>query len=82
MEIIITLIIGLIMGFAFVGLGIWGVLVGKTLGAVSKLKGDVDGERAKVYGLIWLLTGFLVLITVVFKAQHALNDLRMETINF
>lgn len=81
MEVIVTLIVGLIMGFAFVGLGIWGVLVGKTLGAVSKMKGDADGERAKVYGLIWLLTGFLVLITVVFKAQHALDGLQAQAIN-
>ncbi|RMH54208.1 MAG: hypothetical protein D6679_14070 [Candidatus Hydrogenedentota bacterium] len=49
----------------------WGILVGKTLGATyASRTGDTSEERkAKIYGLIWLLLGFLVVLTVVFKAN-------------
>ena len=67
------IIIGLGAGFAFMGLGILGIIAGKTLGASyhDSASSDQMEKKARLFGLVWLLVGFLILITVVFKAHIA-----------
>ena len=73
MQTILLMIVGLGVGFAFMGLGLLGIIVGKTLGASfhdTKSANEMD-RKSRIYGLVWLLMGFLILITVIVNAHHA-----------
>lgn len=73
MNTIILCICGVAIGFSFMALGLLGIVVGRTMGASYRNKelSDSMSRQARLYGLVWLLVGFLVLMTVVVKANEA-----------
>lgn len=72
MEYLLLMVLGFIVGLACIALGLWGLLIGRTLSAYHFNKGTIAREsRARFYGIVWLVLGAVLLLLVIVRTHQA-----------
>lgn len=70
-KLLLLTLVGLIVGLGCITLGLWGLVIGRTVSAYHFNKGTIAREsRARFYGLVWIILGGIILLLVVVRGHE------------